>query len=98
MAASEGWWSDTRGLAEATGPEARGMGTPICVSVCIMPFWLTVLERRAQHFNSRQFLQDGEPIHGPCRQVITIASTGDDLLSVNKPQARAFGDKPGDVH
>src|SRR5215217_2565140 len=28
MAASEGWWSDTRGLAGVTRPTARGMGAP----------------------------------------------------------------------
>ena len=60
MATSEGWWSDTMGLAGATGPAARGIGPPICVSVCITPSWLAVLKRRAQHLNSRQFLQDGE--------------------------------------
>ena len=49
----------------------RKMGLRAHSSVCLTPSWSTVLERRAQHLNSRQFLQDGEPIHGPCRQVIT---------------------------
>src|SRR5687768_17857440 len=57
----------------------RKTGLRANTSVCTRPSLLTVLERWAQHFDGREFLQDGEPIHAPCRQVITIAGAGDVL-------------------